>query len=216
MGIKKIVLAGALGVVALAGTNLPGLEITKISAASIESNISIIEGRVVKIDNNLISVESKQYTDPISVYLDSTPTVKVGDQVKVTGTMMRNFTEYMLADSIENKSLTPGMHLKENGRPDYVVGEISKKGKIDEDIDEPIDYVLVKYPEINGKDEILEVYLTQGQKFNVGDKVKVNHMEFAQWGGTSINWNIDDNIEKIQESKTSNQNNNNDDRWIWS
>ncbi|EOP48815.1 hypothetical protein IKQ_05442 [Bacillus cereus VDM053] len=78
----------------------------------------------------------------------------------------------------------------------------------------PIDYVLVKYPKINGGDEILEVYLTQGQKLNVGDKVKVNNMEFAQWGGSSINWNIENNIEKIQESKTSNQNN--DDQWIWS
>ncbi|HHT7240556.1 MULTISPECIES: ATP F0F1 synthase subunit alpha [Bacillus cereus group] len=214
MGIKKIVLAGALGVAALAGTNLPGLEVTKASAASIESNISTIEGRVVEISDNVIFVESKQYTDPISINFDSIPNVKIGDQVKVTGTMMRNFTEYMIANSIENKSLTPGMHLKENGRPDYVIGEVSKKGKIDEYVNVPIDYVLVKYPKINGGDEILEVYLTQGQKLNVGDKVKVNNMEFAQWGGSSINWNIENNIEKIQESKTSNQNN--DDQWIWS
>ncbi|EEM13826.1 MULTISPECIES: hypothetical protein [Bacillus] len=214
MGMKKIILAGALGAAALAGTNLPGLEVTKASAASIESNISTIEGRVVEISNNVIFVESKQYTDPISINFDSIPNVKIGDQVKVTGTMMRNFTEYMIANSIENKSLTPGMHLKENGRPDYVVGEISEKGKIDEYVDVPIDYVLVKYPKINGGDEILEVYLTQGQKLNVGDKVKVNNMEFAQWGGSSINWSIENNIEKIQESKTPNQTN--DDQWIWS
>ncbi|MEK0224225.1 hypothetical protein [Bacillus proteolyticus] len=214
MGIKKIVLAGALGVAALAGTNLPGIEVTKASAASIESNISTIEGHVVEISNNVIFVESKQYTDPISINFDSIPNVKIGDQVKVTGTMMRNFTEYMIANSIENKSLTLGMHLKENGRPDYVIGEVSKKGKIDEYVNVPIDYVLVKYPKINGGDEILEVYLTQGQKLNVGDKVKVNNMEFAQWGGSSINWNIENSIEKIQESKTSNQNN--DDQWIWS
>ena len=38
MGMKKLILAGALGIAALSGTNLPGLELTKASAASIESN----------------------------------------------------------------------------------------------------------------------------------------------------------------------------------
>ncbi len=32
MGVKKVILAGALGIPALAGTNLPGLEATKASA----------------------------------------------------------------------------------------------------------------------------------------------------------------------------------------
>ncbi len=38
MGMKKLILAGALGIAALSGTNLPGLELTKANAASIESN----------------------------------------------------------------------------------------------------------------------------------------------------------------------------------
>lgn len=101
MGMKKIILAGTLGIAALTGTNLPGLEATKASTASIESNMSTIEGRVVEIDNNVISVESKQDTNSVRVYLNSTPNVKIGDEVKVTGTMMRDFDEYMLADSIE-------------------------------------------------------------------------------------------------------------------
>ncbi|MGH0590470.1 hypothetical protein ACQVQY_31460 [Bacillus mycoides] len=45
---KKVILAGALGIAALAGTNLPGLEATKASAA-VESNIQSIEGRVLKV-----------------------------------------------------------------------------------------------------------------------------------------------------------------------
>ena len=32
MGMKKLILAGALGIAALSGTNLPGLEVTKASA----------------------------------------------------------------------------------------------------------------------------------------------------------------------------------------
>ena len=47
MGMKKLILAGALGI-KLSGTNLPGLEVTKASATSIESNFSTLEGRVVK------------------------------------------------------------------------------------------------------------------------------------------------------------------------
>ncbi|MBE7128475.1 hypothetical protein [Bacillus mycoides] len=215
MSMKKIILAGALGVAAFTGTNLPGLEAPKASAASIESNVSRIEGRVVEIDKNVISVESKQYTNPISVYLNSTPNVKIGDQVQVTGTIMINFTEYMVANSIENISLTPGMHFQENGLPDYVVGEISKKGQLNHNGNTPRDYVVVTYPNNKGGYTILEVYLTQGQQLNIGDKVKVTNMDLATWGGSSVDWNIQNNIEKIQELQTSNDNNN-DDKWIWS
>ncbi|WP_033707528.1 ATP F0F1 synthase subunit alpha [Bacillus mycoides] len=217
MNMKKIILVGALGVAAFTGTNLPGLEAPKASAASIKSNIARIEGRVVEIDKNVISVESKQYTNPISVYLNSTPNVKIGDQVQVTGTIMVNFTEYMVANSIENISLTPGMHFQENGLPDYVVGEISKKGQLNHNGNKPRDYVIVKYPNNKGGYTILEVYLTLGQQFNIGDKVKVTNMDLATWGGSSVYWNIQNNIEKIQELQTSNNNNNDDDdKWIWS
>ncbi|MFH4233674.1 hypothetical protein WAJ75_21990, partial [Acinetobacter baumannii] len=87
MGMKKFILAGALGIAALSGTNLPGLELTKASAASIESNFSILEGRVVEVDNGVIVIKSKQYEEPVSVYMDSFSNVKVGDEVKATGSM---------------------------------------------------------------------------------------------------------------------------------
>ncbi|TPG85933.1 ATP F0F1 synthase subunit alpha [Brevibacillus laterosporus] len=208
---KKIILAGALGIAALAGTNLPGLEATKASAASIESITSTIEGRVVEIAENAIYIESTQFDGPIRVEIDFKLNVKLGDQVKATGAMMRSFSEYMLATSVEkvqeNKTLAPGMYVKENGRFDYVIGEITKVGTIEAYVEEPLDFVLVKYPKSSGKDGIVEVYLTQGQKFNVGDKVKVNNMENSIWGGSSIERSIENNIEKINDSKNSTTNN---------
>ena len=84
MGMKKLILAGALGIAALSGTNLR-LEVTKASAASIESNFSTLEGRVVEVDNGVIVVKSKQYEEPVSVYMDTFSNVKVGDEVKATG-----------------------------------------------------------------------------------------------------------------------------------
>ena len=54
--------------------------------------------------------------------------MKVGDEVKATGSMMRNFTEYMVATAIENTTNKLGMHMKEDGSPDYVIGEVSKVG----------------------------------------------------------------------------------------
>ncbi|RFB42509.1 ATP F0F1 synthase subunit alpha [Bacillus sp. dmp10] len=218
MSIKKIILAGALGIATLAGTNLPGLEATKVNAASIESITLTIEGRVVEIDKNVISVKSKQFTDPISVYFNTSPNVKIGEEVKVTGAMMNNFTEYMVANTIESKSSKPGIYFQENGLPDYVVGEISKRGQLNKYGNTSTDYVHVKYPKIKGGNDIIEVYLTQGQQFKVGDKVKVNNMELVEWGGSTIHWNIKNNIEKIQELKILNDTNNNneDDQWIWS
>lgn len=208
MGMKKIILAGALGIAALSGTNLPGLEVTKASAASIESNFSTLEGRVVEVDNGVIVVKSKQYEEPVSVYMDSFSNVKVGDEVKATGSMMRNFTEYMVATAIENTTNKLGMHMKEDGSPDYVIGAVSKVGT-----DDATKYVVVEYPSLNGKKVIIDVFLTKGQVFNAGEKVKID-MKYVGWGGSSINWNTTDHIEKVYEVKSSIENN--DDVWIWS
>ena len=208
MGMKKLILAGALGIAALSGTNLPGLEVTKASAASIESNFSTLGGRVVEVDNGVIVVKSKQYEEPVSVYMDTFSNVKVGDEVKATGSMMRNFTEYMVATAIENTTNKFGMHMKEDGSPDYVIGEVSKVGT-----DGATKYVVVGYPSLNGKKDIIDVFLTKGQVFNVGEKVKID-MNYVGWGGSSINWNTTDHIEKVYEVK--NNAVNNDDVWIWS
>ncbi|EEK78197.1 hypothetical protein bcere0009_29130 [Bacillus cereus R309803] len=213
MGMKKLILAGALGIAALSGTNLPGLELSKASAASIESNFSTLEGRVVEVDNGVIVVKSKQYEEPVSVYMDIFSNVKVGDEVKVTGSMMRNFTEYMIANTIENTSNKLGMHMKEDGSPDYVVGEVSKVGKMEDGGDGATKYVVVEYPSLNGKKVIIDVFLTKGQVFHTGEKVKID-MKYVGWGGSSINWNTTDNIEKVHEIKSNVENN--DDVWIWS
>lgn len=213
MGMKKLILAGALGIAALSGTNLPGLELTKASAASIESNFSTLEGRVVEVDNGVIVVKSKQYEEPVSVYMDSFSNVKVGDEVKATGSMMRNFTEYMIANTVENTSNKLGMHMKEDGSPDYVIGEVSKVGTREEEGDGATKYVVVKYPSLNGKKVIIDVFLTKGQVFNTGEKVKVD-MKYVGWGGSSINWNTVDHIEKVYEVNSNVENN--DDVWIWS
>lgn len=213
MGMKKIILAGALGIAALSGTNLPGLELSKASLASIESNLSTLEGRVVEVDNGVIVVKSKQYEEPVSVYIDSLSNVKVGDEVKATGSMMRNFTEYMIANTVENTSNKLGMHMKEDGSPDYVIGEVSKVGTMEDEGDSSTKYVVVQYPSVNGKKAIIEVYLTKGQVFNTGEKVKID-MKYVGWGGISINYNTTDHIEKVYEVKSNVENN--DDVWIWS
>ncbi|ARJ22800.1 hypothetical protein J7E43_26925 [Bacillus sp. ISL-8] len=213
MGMKKIILAGALGIAALSGTNLPGLELSKASAASIESNFSTLEGRVVEVDNGVIVVKSKQYEEPVSVYIDSLSNVKVGDEVKATGSMMRNFTEYMIANTVENTSNKLGMHMKEDGTPDYVIGEVSKVGTVEDEGDGSTKYVVVEYPSLNEKKVIIDVFLTKGQVFNTGEKVKID-MKYVGWGGSSINWNTTDNIEKVHEVKSDVENN--DDVWIWS
>ncbi|KZE06781.1 F0F1 ATP synthase subunit alpha [Bacillus mycoides] len=213
MGMKKIILAGALGIAALSGTNLPGLELSKASATSIESNFSTLEGRVVEVDNGVIVVKSKQYEEPVSVYIDSLSNVKVGDEVKATGSMMRNFTEYMSANTVENTSNKLGMHMKEDGSPDYVIGEVSKVGTMEDEGDSSTKYVVVQYPSVNGKKAIIEVYLTKGQVFNTGEKVKID-MKYVGWGGISINYNTTDHIEKVYEVKSNVENN--DDVWIWS
>ncbi|AZQ47165.1 MULTISPECIES: ATP F0F1 synthase subunit alpha [Bacillus] len=213
MGMKKLILAGALGIAALSGTNLPGLEVTKASAASIESNFSTLEGRVVEVDNGVIVVKSKQYEEPVSVYMDTFSNVKVGDEVKATGSMMRNFTEYMVAAAIENTTNKLGMHMKEDGSPDYVIGEVSKVGTMEDGVEGFTKYVVVEYPSLNGKKVIIDVFLTKGQVFKTGEKVKID-MKYVGWGGSSINWNTTDNIEKVYEVKSNVENN--DDVWIWS
>ncbi|MGE7887626.1 hypothetical protein ACQKN7_09620 [Bacillus cereus] len=210
MGMKKLILAGALGFAALSGTNLPGLEATKASAASIETNFSTLEGRVVEVDHGVIVVKSKQYEEPVSVYIENLSNVKVGDEVKATGSMMRNFTEYMVATEVENTTNKLGMHLKENGSPDYVIGEVSEVGTME---DSATKYVVVEYPTQNGEKDVIDVFLTKGQVFKTGEKVKID-MKYVGWGGISINYNTVDHIEKMYEVNNSTQNN--DDVWIWS
>ena len=61
-------------------------------------------------------------------------------------------------------------------------------------------YVVVEYPSLNGKKAIIDVFLTKGQVFNVGEKVKID-MKYVGWGGISINWNTVDHIEKFMKQR---------------
>ncbi|SCC35870.1 Uncharacterized protein BC0861_03680 [Bacillus mobilis] len=158
-------------------------------------------------------MKSKQYEEPVSVYMDTFSNVKVGDEVKATGSMMRNFTEYMVATAIENTTNKLGMHMKEDGSPDYVIGEVVKVGTMEDGREGSTKYVVVEYPSLNGKKVIIDVFLTKGQVFHTGEKVKVD-MKYVGWGGSSINWNTVEHIEKVYEVKNNVENN--DDVWIWS
>ncbi|EJR72299.1 MULTISPECIES: hypothetical protein [Bacillus cereus group] len=209
---KKIILAGALGIATLAGTNLPGLEVTKASAA-VESNISTIEGRVVEVTGNTIYIEVKESNEHIDnanrfsiTTTNFNPNVKIGDYITATGAMMRNFEDYMIAQSVGKVENDPILNREVNG---YVTGEIIEIGNRFNDSN----YVIVPYINQFGQKEIIEVRLTQGQKFNLGDKVRIN-MEFAFGRGNNYaDATVKDNIQKIDKTNTQSHQ---DDRWIWS
>lgn len=205
MSTKKLILAGALDFAALSG-----LEATKVSADSIETNLSTLEGHVVEVDHGVIVVKSKQYEETVSVYIENLSNVKIGDEVKATGYMMRNFTEYMVATDVDNTTNKLGMHLKEDGSPDYVIGEVLELGMME---DSATKYVVVEYPSKNGEKDVIDVFLTKGQVFKKGEKVKID-MKYVGWGGISINYNTVGHIKKVNETKNNTQNN--DDVWIWS
>nr|EJQ80299.1 hypothetical protein IGC_02311 [Bacillus cereus HuA4-10] len=84
---------------------------------------------------------------------------------------------------------------------------------MEDEVEGSTKYVVVQYPSLNGKNDIIEVYLTKGQVFNAGEKVKID-MKYVGWGGISINYNTTDHIEKVHEVKNNVENN--DDVWIWS
>ncbi|HHT7156426.1 ATP F0F1 synthase subunit alpha [Bacillus thuringiensis serovar andalousiensis] len=190
MSTKKLILAGALDFAALSGTNLSGLEATKAIADSIETNLSTLEERAVEVDHGVIVVKSKQYEETVSVYIENLSNVKVGDEVKATGSMMRNFTEYMVATDVENTK--------------------NKLGMME---DSATKYVVVEYPSKNGEKDVIDVFLTKGQVFKKGEKVKID-MKYVGWSGISINYNTVGHIKKVNETKNNTQNN--DDVWIWS
>ncbi|MGY3372168.1 hypothetical protein ACVWXX_000072 [Bacillus toyonensis] len=52
--------------------------------------------------------------------------------------------------------------MKENGSPDYVIGEVSKIGTMEDEGDGANQYVVVEYPSVNGEKDIIDVFLTKG------------------------------------------------------
>ncbi|CUB12470.1 F0F1 ATP synthase subunit alpha [Bacillus cereus] len=218
MNMKKFVLASTLGFAVLTGTNFPGVEIPKVSAASI--NLDTIEGRVVEVVEGAIYIESKEYNSSVNnivqiILENPTNTFQVGDQVKATGTLWRNMSIFMRAHSVEkmndNNSLTPGIHYDQQGTPKYVVGTITKQYNFSYDTNNAQDFVVVTYPNKEGNPLTVHVAVSSKAKYTVGDTVRVNNI--LEWFRTDHFETDEINIEKINEVKTTNGQ---EDRWIWS
>ncbi|MGG0359723.1 ATP synthase F0F1 subunit alpha [Bacillus tropicus] len=257
---KKVILAGALGFAALAGTSLPGLEATKASAAVenvldnqmlhqgkylVENNAFEYEvGKVVKVyelkdSNEILKYVDFEYTGkdgrkkPVSVLLTKGQKFNKGDKVKVD---MRNISvsDHVEArDGIEkindskttvskedswvwgytptnNKELKPGFYEKTDGSPDYAIGKITKVVKGLYGSEDQTDYVIVKAPNKSGKEEFIKVQLTEGQKFGVGDKVKVDFHDGTDFHGMELE--TDNHIKKIDNTNNQTQSN---EEWVW-
>ncbi|KXY62126.1 ATP synthase F0F1 subunit alpha [Bacillus cereus] len=142
---KKVILAGALGIAALTGANLPGLEATKASAA----------------------VENVQ----------------------------------------DNQMLHQGKYLKENNAFEYEIGKVVNVYEV-KALNEVEKYVTFEYTGKDGGKIQIPVFLTKGQKFNIGDKVKVDMRIVYR---ASDRW-VEDGIEKINDTMTSVLN---ADQWVW-
>ncbi|WP_179892761.1 hypothetical protein [Bacillus thuringiensis] len=103
---------------------------------------------------------------------------RLGDKVKINMEFGLGYGNLNISttviDNIElvnsKNSLKSGVYLAKNGLLDYVVGKITT---IDKTFDSGnlLNYVNVTTSDENGKDFVITVYLTEGQKFNIGDTV---------------------------------------------
>lgn len=299
---KKVILAGALGIAAFTGSNIPGLDSLTASAAVQEFNTTV-EGKVIEVQSKYFIIESKELNESVTIYTDFQANVKPGEYVKVNsnGPLLQNaFTTSLTANSVEHFELAPGnyeqytvghvsevssnellvtyidnngnpedlrvplknthnfkvndlvkvesdfwarsippiavnakvekvktqindyststeslekegttlklgMYEKEDGQPNFVIGEITK---IDKDY---TDYVAVKYPSKNGKNDVVYVDLTQGQQFNIGDMVRVDFHDGSNFHG--MDKTTYDHIQKINDKIKQNTNK---EQWVWS
>ncbi|MFB4347311.1 hypothetical protein RAC77_22590 [Bacillus sp. BR_7] len=299
---KKIILAGALGIAAFTGSNIPGLDSLTASAAVQEFNTTV-EGKVIEVQSKYFIIESKELNESVTIYTDFQANAKPGEYVKVNsnGPLLQNaFTTSLTANSVEHFELAPGnyeqytvghvsevssnellvtyidnngnpedlrvplknthnfkvndlvkvesdfwarsippiavnaivekvktqindyststeslekegttlklgMYEKEDGQPNFVIGEITK---IDKDY---TDYVAVKYPSKNGKNDVVYVDLTQGQQFNIGDMVRVDFHDGSNFHG--MDKTTYDHIQKINDKIKQNTNK---EQWVWS
>ncbi|QIE37031.1 hypothetical protein GM610_08990 [Bacillus tropicus] len=298
---KKVILAGALGIAAFTGSNIPGLDSLTASAAVQEFNTTV-EGKVIEVQSKYFIIESKELNESVTIYTDFQANAKPGEYVKVNsnGPLLQNaFTTSLTANSVEHFELAPGnyeqyavghvsevssnellvtyidnngnpedlrvplknthnfkvndlvkvesdfgarsippiavnakvekvktqindyststeslekegttlklgMYEKEDGQPNFVIGEITK---IDKDY---TDYVAVKYPSKNGKNDVVYVDLTQGQQFNIGDMVRVDFHDGSNFHG--MDKTTYDHIQKINDKIKQNTNK---EQWVW-
>lgn len=299
---KKVILAGALGIAAFTGSNIPGLDSLTASAVVQEFNTTV-EGKVIEVQSKYFIIESKELNESVTIYTDFQANAKPGEYVKVNsnGPLLQNaFTTSLTANSVEHFELAPGnyeqytvghvsevssnellvtyidnngnpedlrvplknthnfkvndlvkvesdfwarsippiavnakvekvktqindyststeslekegttlklgMYEKEDGQPNFVIGEITK---IDKDY---TDYVAVKYPSKNGKNDVVYVDLTQGQQFNIGDMVRVDFHDGSNFHG--MDKTTYDHIQKINDKIKQNTNK---EQWVWS
>ncbi|PFM11993.1 hypothetical protein COJ40_08010 [Bacillus cereus] len=299
---KKVILAGALGIAAFTGSNIPGLDSITANAAVQEFNTTV-EGKVIEVQSKYFIIESKELNESVTIYTDFQANAKPGEYVKVNsnGPLLQNaFTTSLTANSVEHfelapgnyeqytvghvsevssnellvtyidnngnpedlrvplknthnfkvndlvkvesdfwarsippiavnanvekvktqindyststeslekegTTLKPGMYEKEDGQPNFVIGEITK---IDKDY---TDYVAVKYPSKNGKNDVVYVDLTQGQQFNIGDRVRVDFHDGSNFHG--MDKTTYDHIQKINDKIKQNTNK---EQWVWS
>lgn len=299
---KKVILAGALGIAAFTGSNIPGLDSLTASAAVQEFNTTV-EGKVIEVQSKYFIIESKELNESVTIYTDFQANAKPGEYVKVNsnGPLLQNaFTTSLTANSVEHfelapgnyekytvghvsevssnellvtyidnngnpedlrvplknthnfkvndlvkvesdfwarsippiavnakvekvktqindyststeslekegTTLKPGMYEKEDGQPNFVIGEITKIDKY------YTDYVAVKYPSKNGKNDVVYVDLTQGQQFNIGDMVRVDFHDGSNFHG--MDKTTYDHIHKINDKIKQNTN---EEQWVWS
>ncbi|ENQ3113126.1 hypothetical protein ACEOWI_004455 [Bacillus cereus] len=299
---KKVILAGALGIAAFTGSNIPGLDSLTASAAVQEFNTTV-EGKVIEVQSKYFIIESKELNESVTIYTDFQANAKPDEYVKVisNGPLLQNaFTTSLTANSVEHFELAPGnyeqytvghvsevssnellvtyidnngnpedlrvplknthnfkvndlvkvesdfwarsippiavnakvekvktqindyststeslekegttlklgMYEKEDGQPNFVIGEITK---IDKDY---TDYVAVKYPSKNGENDVVYVDLTQGQQFNIGDMVRVDFHDGSNFHG--MDKTTYDHIQKINDKIKQNTNK---EQWVWS
>ncbi|MDA1909724.1 hypothetical protein PDK24_28585 [Bacillus cereus] len=148
--------------------------------------------------NNLVKVES-------DFWARSIPPIAVNAKVEKVKTQINDYSTSTKSLEKEGTTLKPGMYEKEDGQPNFVIGEITK---LDKDY---TDYVAVKYPSKNGKNDVVYVDLTQGQHFNIGDMVRVDFHDGSNFHG--IDKTTYDHIQKINDKIKQNTN---EEQWVWS
>lgn len=148
--------------------------------------------------NDLVKVES-------DFWARSIPPIAVNAKVEKVKTQINDYSTSTESLEKEGTTLKPGMYEKEDGQPNFVIGEITK---IDKDY---TDYVAVKYPSKNGENDVVYVDLTQGQQFNIGDMVRVDFHDGSNFHG--MDKTTYDHIQKINDKIKQNTN---EEQWVWS
>ncbi|MDZ5610748.1 hypothetical protein U2I54_28125 [Bacillus pseudomycoides] len=203
---KKLILAGVLGIGALTATNLPGLGMSTASAA-VQEVQETVEGIVIEVSHNYFVIENKQTDEIINVKHDFKSTVKVGEYVKITSNapLLQNaFQTFATASSIEHLTLAPGDY------EDFVVGHVSKIYPPN-----PWGYpgVKVDFPTKDGNTSsvIVDFEPEKMNSFHLNNLVKV---EKNGWNKTNPASTFE-GIEKVKSQIDSAKTQGNDDIWIW-